>query len=151
MLPLTFAQGSHELSPASDKHTDQDRHKSVIGLSDLPLCRLTIDTNSDRYHRIDRKQQAPARARSGACHHSPAESLIIILSNSPTIYTSYRPSPFTYIISLLPTIHIHLHTPFLPPPLNSTSPSKMAPTPDGAQLERVESYQVGIDARNTPP
>jgi hypothetical protein len=39
MLPLTFAQGSHELSPVSDKHTDQDRHKSVIGLSDLPLYR----------------------------------------------------------------------------------------------------------------
>jgi hypothetical protein len=124
MLPLTFAQGSHELSPASDKHTDQDRHKSVIGLSDLPLCRLTTDTNSDRYHRIDRKQQAPARARSGACHHSPAESLIIILSNSPTIYTTVPPHSLTSSCSCLQFTYIYIRTSSLPPPtpLSSTIP-----------------------------
>ena len=108
--PSLLAQCSHELSPASDKHTDQDRHKPVIGLSDPLLCRSDRQTNSDRYHRIDRKQQAPARARSGACHHSPAESLIIILFTLrlQPYHLYYSPSPFTYIIQLLPVIHLSL-------------------------------------------
>ena len=44
--PSRLAQRSHELSPASDKHTDQDRYTAVIGLSDAPLCRRSIETNA---------------------------------------------------------------------------------------------------------
>lgn len=44
--PSLLAQCSHELSPASDKHTDQDRYTAVIGLSDAPLCRWSIETNA---------------------------------------------------------------------------------------------------------
>jgi hypothetical protein len=153
-MPLSLHNRSHELSPASDKHTHQHRHKPVIGLSDPPLCRCEQQTNPDRNHRIDRRHQAAARARSGACHHTPAESLIIILSLLQQPYHLYRCSSslFTYIISLLPAFTTHtLPSSFLLHYTPHLYISKMVAPPDGGQLERVESYQVGTDDRGAPP
>jgi hypothetical protein len=140
--------------PRTNTRTNTDINLSSA--SRILLCAALIDstTNPDRNHRIDRRHQAAARARSGACHHTPAESLIIILSLLQQPYHLYRCSSslFTYIILLLPVFTTHtLPSSFLLHYTPHLYISKMVAPPDGGQLERVESYQVGTDARGAPP
>jgi hypothetical protein len=130
--------------PRTNTRTNTDINLSSA--SRILLCAALIDstTNPDRNHRIDRRHQAAARARSGACHHTPAESLIIILSHLQQPYHLYRCSSslFTYIISLLPVFTTHTLPSFLlPSPLHSTSlhfqnggPSRRRPARKGRIL-----------------